>query len=416
MTQVQKLPENGGIEIPAALKAAVNGWLRMDAAEPEHDGRRAIPKDADATAIALVADRELAAYLALPGEQKEEVERRLLAFWVHRSSPVREGMNEVAKKASTGRANAYRLIQRMSVLGPIRGLVPQYRVGQRASGTRDGFGEPIDKWIEEALSGSPSATIADVERHLYDRREDSGHPDLALPTSSAVKRRVQQLRRSSSVRPLLQPLGAHLLIDFCRVDVRIDDPPERDWWITAIVDVPSGIILGIALEPGNDPEGLGHALGDMRHRLLGAADRLPVADRIERVDWVVPPRLIRRAERAGSELGASRRPRIDIFPGGERQFGVRLIGILGDRLGDRRLLTRGRAARPSPATTTDLGHFVNLSEAWFAFGTEVNVRNGARLASFSQQRSRSREAGERSANALMQDMVAMFSPYVWDEN
>jgi len=200
MTEVQKLPENGAIEIPDALKAAVTGWLRMDAAEPDQGGRRAIAKDADGAAIALVADRELAAYLALPEEQKEEVGRRLLAFWAHRSSPVREGMSEVAKKASTGRANAYRLIQRMSVLGPIRGLVPQYRVGQRASGTRDGFGEPIDKWIEEALSGSPSATIADVERHLNARRGDSGHPDIALPTPSALKRRIQQLRRSSPGR------------------------------------------------------------------------------------------------------------------------------------------------------------------------------------------------------------------------
>ncbi|MGC5796015.1 hypothetical protein [Sphingomonas sp. NFX23] len=416
MTEVQKLPENGAIEIPDALKAAVTGWLRMDAAEPDQGGRRAIAKDADGAAIALVADRELAAYLALPEEQKEEVGRRLLAFWAHRSSPVREGMSEVAKKASTGRANAYRLIQRMSVLGPIRGLVPQYRVGQRASGTRDGFGEPIDKWIEEALSGSPSATIADVERHLNARRGDSGHPDIALPTPSALKRRIQQLRRSSPGRPALQPLGAHLLIDFCRVDVRIDHPPESDWWITAIVDVPSGIILGIALEPGNDPEGLGHALGDMRHRLLGAADHLPVADRIERVDWVVPPRLIKRADRAGSELGASRRPWIDILPGGERQFGVRLIGIVGDRLGDRRLLTRGRAARPSPATTSDLGHFVNSFEASFAIGAEVNVRNGARLASFSELRSRSSEAGERSVEALVQDMVVIFSSYIRDRN
>jgi len=200
------------------------------------------------------------------------------------------------------------------------------------------------------------------------------------------------------------------------VDVRIDHPPESDWWITAIVDVPSGIILGIALEPGNDPEGLGHALGDMRHRLLGAADHLPVADRIERVDWVVPPRLIKRADRAGSELGASRRPWIDILPGGERQFGVRLIGIVGDRLGDRRLLTRGRAARPSPATTSDLGHFVNSFEASFAIGAEVNVRNGARLASFSELRSRSSEAGERSVEALVQDMVVIFSSYIRDRN
>jgi len=398
--------------VPADVRSAVLGWLRMDAAEPARNGRRAVPAGSDPAAIGLVADREFAVYLALPRDQREEIEKRLFAFWNQRNSTRPESMSAVAEKASTGRANAYRIIQRMSVLGPIRGLVPQYRAGQRASGTRDGFGEPVDRWIEEALLASTSATIADVERHLDVRGAQPAHRDVVLPTPSALKRRVQHLRRSSSARVVMEPLGKKVLIDFCRVDVIDLSRQEEDLWTTAIVDIGTGVILGLGVQVGEGDAGLIAALSDMRRRLPDLARHVRIAARIENFEWVVSPLLIARAEKAGAELRASRRPRIDILPGGERQFGVRLVRVIGDRLGDRRLLTRGRAAPFYEDDAHKIRGFTTGQEAAYALEVEANSRNAALLGPVVPIGSRGHKASLQAADALMSDMVEIIGPVV----
>jgi len=391
--------------VPRAVGEGVMGWLAADRAQldPEASADGLAKTDT----IMLDFRREIALYLGLPEGQKEAVAKRLSALWGYRKDPKALDVTKVAKLADTGRANVYRLMQRMSEVGPIRGLVPQFRAAGRASGTRDGFGDPWDDWIDDALGSDVEMSIADVGRHLA--RMALTHEDAATlkpPSATALKRRVQRLRRESSKPKTRRPLLGRLLIDSCRVDIAVEFPPGRPWWITAVIDLDTGIVCGLGLHDGEGETGILEALADLRRRISEMAVQVAVAERLDEVEWVVPPAMAARAENAGTGLPASRRPRIDLFQGGERRSGVRLLRLIGDGLGPYRLRTRRTAPK---SIASGEGLFISSGEASYALETAVTERNGKILTELPQLGARGREASLRNAEAVCADLVTLVS-------
>ena len=405
------------------------GWLQADLkASPKEDANndRALEER-----IALDTAREMAAFIELPQDQRKLVSNRLQALWNYRQDPASTTVTSLAKTVKTGRANIYRLIERMSEIGPIRGLVPQYRAAGRASNARDGFGEPWDSCIARALGSDPGISIADVGRLLDESRSAQREVPPSqppFPTPSALKRRIQHLRRMPSTPMHRTLIGRRLLIDACRINVSIFEPRKRSWWVNCVVDLDTGIVCGLGLYNEFDGGGMLSALSDMRSRLPELAREVAIADRIVNLEWVVADSKLGAAERAGTALPASRRPLIDLVAKSEARSGARLVRLIGDRIGAHRLITKTSLWRPTPKSKTDLdeityeeameqGYFAfqNVEEASYALETAISLRNREILASLPRLGTRGREASSRNAEAVTTDLVNLMSTVGLDD-
>lgn len=414
--------------VPDEVQDCVVAWLNADREASPDDGSESadLPEERNY----LDAAREMAVFIGLPDDQRKLVSDRLLAFWNYRNDPTSTTVSGLAKTVKTGRANVYRLMERMSEIGPIRGLVPQYRAKGRASNARDGFGEPWDAWIAEALGSDPGMSIANIGRRLDEmRRADKDLISSQPPSPTALKGRIKHLRRTPSTPMERTPIGRRLLIDSCRINVSIFEPRKRSWWITCVVDLDTGIVCGLGLYNEFDGDGIVAALSDMRRRLPDMAREVAMTDRIADVEWVVPNGMLAAAEKAGTALPASRRPRIELISRSEARPGVRLVRLIGDRIGAHRLITRTSLWRPTAKSKPSLddlpieeaieqGYFAsnNMQEASFALETAVSLRNGQILAGLPRLGSRGREAALRNAEALTADLVTLMSTVVRDDD
>lgn len=296
--------------------------------------------------IEPLVQREMALYIALPADKRREVEERLHAL----AALPREGRTvadvmRVAEDLGIERSNVYRLLKRVEELGPVAGLVPGRRARERASSAKDGFGEPIDGWIEDLLEERPEAGIAEIRRMIASRMlmmPQAGEAEAvaAAPASSALARRVHELRRRGIRRVGAAAAGAALLVDYCPVDLSLTETGERFFRLAnlvVIVDQATSIVFGAGFFLGEHvAQGLVRALDQMdEHVLPSLVGRgLLFADRLERVRWIVSSDLVDAAgQAAGVATALSPRVRFEGEHGGRGLPGTEMHRRLGNSLG-----------------------------------------------------------------------------------
>lgn len=369
-----------------------------------------------ATSAPIDPEHEVSVWLALGSAEREKVGKRLAVLVRHRREGGRGDVARVAEEIGTGRANVYRLIARMDSIGPVSGLVGQKRAQVPRSVIRDGFGQPVDSWLLTALEVNRDASAAEAMDVLEQLAREEGE-DVKLPSASAVRRRMDHLRRElppSEAQDL--PLGARLLVDAGWLDMRVvedrEGTPAGQVKVIFAVDLSTGLICGHDEGISSDERLLLGLLSDLRMRVPELARfGVRVGDRLGSIRWVVPPSLRSAAELAGAYVPASRRPVLDLVARDVRRLDLDLVGVLGERVGQIAVRSRPSEGRRR-GDAEGLTPIFHVGEAVVAVHREVELFNLKRLEELREAGlllgNRARPANASRGEALQRDVVATF--------
>lgn len=394
------------------LSSVVRWFFGGDAIAYERD----LPTPAATSPRVRAEMREL---LRATAAQRDVVRKRLSALVDARFDEVPGAIARAAEAIGTTRPNVYRLLDRMEEMGPVSALVPQNRRARRPSIARDGFGQPIDGWIEDVLKRDPEAPIAEIDRVVRANAADLAPQGSTLepPATSSLKRRVHALRASLASKADDPPLiGREILIDSCRINIDLGRAvgPARVTvpGMVVAIDERAKVVIGFGLWFEGVEEGYEALALDVARRLPALVDsRARIAQAFETVRWVVPPELQSRADQIGSDLPASRRPRFGLVPHGDRRSGARLVSLIGDRIGDIMLLVRpsGDDGGPRRTHVRQMHGAPNLAAATYIVSTAVEEWNAARLAGLTPGIGGAVAAARRNASALSGDFARMLA-------
>ncbi|WP_242416538.1 hypothetical protein [Sphingomonas panni] len=379
---------------------------------------------------ARVIEEETALFLSLPMPRRREVAARLITLSELPNARTVEDVDRAAKRIGVERSNVYRLLKRVETLGPVSGLVPGRRAAPRPSAARDGFGEPIDGWIDERLRERPDASMAEVQRMIESRvlALPATAPDgsrLRVPPPSAVQRRVHALRAAGIRKPIGQAsTGAAMIIDYCPLNAiltstsRSGERRMRRANAVVIVDVPTSFVLGAGLFADIDLEyGIEQAVRHMvRDGIPSLADAgIRIASRPERIRWRIPRGMLDVVRQVVRVAEASDPPvRIDADHGASGRPGLDAHRMLGRSLGEFRFRPR-RSLRAAECVedfvgTADL-EIEGLDMANRVFGFAAVQRNLAMIASMDENdgpRRRARRQDDAIAS-MTETMRALFA-------
>ena len=402
-------PERTLVESAAEMRIAIEQWIAEDARRSALAGLPGPTAD---------ADEELAVWLSLPDVSKAAVENRLLALNELRSSSERGAVSQLSAFLKTSRANIYRLMSRMSAVGPVTGLDTQRRAAGDPVAAREGFGPPMDGWLEEIVAADPEALLSSIRRQLQERMgEPSAPPGLTLPPQATLSRRVNRLKLAMSGNTAAQAsICADLVIDHCFVNILIDpisaDSEPREILALFAIDRPTGIVCAMSVFAYDVEQGLKDLIGDFADRTARLAmDGVRFASTMMEVTWYVPQRFAETAERTGAYVPASRRPRVTLQS--RAKSGTALLKLMGGRLGPYRLRPTSNIVRDgsTEGSDRDVVHRVaSLRDAAFVLGLEVDRRNAEVASSLWTIGSRGRPANNKAAKELWWDFIALFEP------
>jgi hypothetical protein len=388
----------------AEMRVAISQWIAEDAR------RTALAELPGPTAD---VDEELAVWLSLPDDSKAQVRKKLLAFNDLRSANERGKTSQLSSLFKTSRANIYRLMGRMSAVGPVTGLDTQRRAAGDPTAAREGFGPPMDAWLEEIVSAAPEASLSTIRRQLQERMSEPGAlPGLTLPPQATLSRRVNRLKLANSQNPEAQKsICANLLIDHCLVNIGVGPGPDP-FEIMAMfaIDRPTRIVCAMSVFVDDAEEGLVDLVGDFADRTARIAqDGARFTFRIDDVTWQVPPAFAETAEQAGVHVPASRRPRFTLLTGSKA--GTALVKLMDGRIGLYYLRATSNADDATATRRSDgapMTHTLSLADAAFVLGGEVDRWNAERLSSMGTVGSRGRPANVKAANELSRDLGGLF--------
>lgn len=383
---------------------------RDAAAYDEHDRPTA--------AASPVVRAEVRELLRATPAQQAVVRLRLPALVAAQFDEAPGAIARAAERISTTRANVYRLLERMEEMGPVSALVPQNRRARRPSVARDGFGQPIDGWIDEILSGDPESSIAEIDRALRSRLgTDPEGAGVEVPALSSLKRRVHRVRAAHVVAAdgAAHGIGGLLLIDYCRINIDLGREAGADRarvpGMIVAVDEGAKVVVGFGLWFERVEEGYEALVKDAARRLSGLAGASArIAPVLDVIRWVVPPELQARADGIGSQVPASRRPRVALVPHGDRRSGSRLVSLVGDHIGDVMLLVRPSAddGGPRRSHVRSMHSAASIEAATFIVSAAVDDWNAKRLAT-APGGGGSVAVARRNAAALATDFGRLFA-------
>lgn len=373
--------------------------------------------------------RELGIYLAASAEKRQVAARRLMAFSQLPAASDRTKADVLAVAASLGveQSNVYRMLKRIKEFGPVSGLLPGNRVKPKSGAAADGFDEPVDGWIADALRTQPEVSISDLSRMLGSKAKLLTVADptkkVVVPGSASLRRRVQALRVKGFAGEHSRLVGASVLVDQCwtRVQVRSPEGPGRQVRhdrvsVVMIIDEATSIILGCGAYLGADAAtGLVSALEDTAGRCPKLESRgLKFFSRPSRVRWMIPPVLLPRANEI-ERNAASFDPPIELLllAADEDRSGIELRRNLGGKLGPFELLTRldredGPGLMGSPASKVEKDHYT-LADVSRAFLTAVVDRNDRRVRDMAKDKSRLTSDRDFAAPLFCRAMFKLFS-------
>lgn len=283
---------------------------------------------------------EEAIFLSLPPEKQKVVIDRLASLdeYLQMPNPSRSRADEVAAKLGIARRTLYHLLGKLREHGPVRGLAPGYRIKRRPSVATEGLGELAESVLIDELSENPEVRLGQIVAAINRACAAAG---VSTPPEADIRRRLHELRRrSASAGEGIEDraFGRSILIDQSAIDLAIFHFDRREQAVvTLIIDRQTRIIFGVGIASGDGILlGLEGALFDAIHRRLPALARqaLPVAPRLEEVEWVVPPG----REGSGEEWT---RAVVEAHPGLKltatdhrpKRHGNALLRLMGDKLG-----------------------------------------------------------------------------------
>lgn len=304
-------------------------------------------------------EEELALLTAQPPSKRAVIEERLEILDGYLSSGVAgvKAADAAATEMGVSRRSFYRLIAKLSELGPVRALSLGFRNAPRQAPTKDGLSEPAETAIRQVLEARPDEPIFRVNQFV---KAESIRIGFEYPGETAIRRRVHALRQSGLVPSLVDQFGAQLVVDQCPIDLTVSSDAQELVTVTLIIDRSTRLICGCGFSVLNDfGLGLMRALRDSEQRIVGFADSsFPVAARISEVRWVVPPAVEYAATAMKPDsLPKGRRPDINVLASGPRRHGEAILRLLGDRFGVynfRRLAMEAGKPLPSSASGVDV--------------------------------------------------------------
>lgn len=285
---------------------------------------------------------ELALLMAHSAEKQTAVEERLQAIdeYLSKENPSVADVDQAAAKLGVSRRQFYRLLTKVRAVGPVKGLLPGFQNVARASVARDGLAEPIEALLVKELEKDPAAKIAYLEGLISTRCDQL---KLDPPTEWQLRQRVHALRAAGVVGEHAQ-FGSAIIVDQIGLEmpVRLFET-ARYVAVTLILDQHTRLIAGAGLTSGDGMGmGLRSALHDMNSRIKEVQKgQFPVAPRLGRLSWVVPPGLEDVAHAANGVVDQKgRKIEYEVIEKGPRRHGESILRLVGDKLGPYSFRTR----------------------------------------------------------------------------
>lgn len=275
-------------------------------------------------------------------EKRSIFYRRLRAVdqYLSKSDPSVSDVDEAAAQVGVSRRQFYRLLTKVRALGPVRGLLPGLQNVARSSVATEGLDEPIEAILIQEMKRDPAIKIAQLESLVVARSDELG---FDRPSEWKLRRRIHALRASGIVGSNIE-FGRSLVVDQIAVDLPVRDRGAAYYaGVTLIIDRNTRLIAGGSVTVGDGIGlGIGQALADMSRRKVDfSTSGIPVATKLERLTWVVPPGLERHASEASGRVDArGRKIAAEVVDRGARRHGELIQRLLGDRLGIYHFRTR----------------------------------------------------------------------------
>lgn len=375
--------------------------------------------------------RELGLYMSASDAKRHVVDERLMALADLPPAKFRTTADviAVARRLVVEQSNVYRLLTRVREHGPVSGLLPGHRVKPKSGIAKDGFGEPVDGWIIDALRDRPGISIPEVGRLLESKaklltaRDPASRPNL--PGATSLRRRVQALRSQGAIGGGVVDAGGSILIDQCPIDLVVPIRWEKDGpavphrvVATVVLDVGSNLLLGIGASAEGDPlEGLSAALTDLRTRVPAlAGEGIGFVRQPLRIEWIVPAILLAFV-RGVENSAASVEPHVDLDlkVTDDAWTGLDLQLHLGGRIGPFDLI-----ARPRPEALDQDGvparslhdELLTLDAAGTALKFAAAERNRHRVRAMTETDLRSGEPSQKHAADFSAAMDFLFETVI----
>lgn len=306
----------------------------------------------DAAAGERAVRREMSLYLSAPGKRRDVLAARILAIRGLPPSGGRTAADVAAVGAQLGlkQSAVYRLLKKVARHGPVSGLLPGHGIEPRPAPVRDGFGDPVDAWIDDVMRLRPNAGISDILGVLASKAAMLGATSRPkLPTQTALRRRVHHLRKIGPTGVALDPpIGERLLVAQCAMDLLVepdgaDDPAAGPASGIFIIDERTSIVLGSAIYLNDDVEiGLALALSDARSNVRWFEDeRVSFVPTPSAIRWFVPDSLIKVARDVLAKIEADQSGvNVNVVTGPPCRNGREIYGYLGEFDPPFRLLPR----------------------------------------------------------------------------
>lgn len=301
------------------------------------------------------ADEDEMAFLSLPDHKRQAVIERLrvLDEYLDLPEPTVARVDEAAAKLGVARRTFYHLLGKLREHGAVKGLAPGYRVKQRPSVAKDGMGEVPERVLSQILRADPEAPLGQVYRAISQACRAEGAEE---PNEAEVRLRLHELRRRGrSTAGQGTPVGRSLLIDQSPIDLALIFFERRIQAIaTLIVDRETKLILGVGIAPADGgSDGLTSAIRNAVAEVIPrfSVDGVKFADRIEEVEFVVPPGLEGLGEQwLASSTITNSDVHLKVVDRRPKRHGFALVRLMGDRLGIHSFRTRTPVDPKSSAT------------------------------------------------------------------
>ena len=363
---------------------------------------------------------EEAIFLSLPPEKQKAVIDRLtrLDEYLQMPNPSRSSADEVAAELGIARRTLYHLLGKLREHGPVRGLAPGYRIKRRPSVATEGLGEPAESVLIDELGKNPEVRLGRIVIAINRACAAVG---VSAPAEADIRRRLHELRRrsaSASEDIAGREFGRSILIDQSAIDLAILHFDRREQAVvTLIIDRQTRIIFGVGVASGDGIlMGLEGALFDANYRRLPALARqaLPVAPRLEEVEWVVPPG----KEGSGEDwirAAAQTHPGLKLTATDHRpkRHGNALLRLMGDKLGIFTFKVRASANVELVTSPSTLSH--QPEDAWKVVNFAADAWNRPiieRLAKISQSDPQGAQETLRSLAQRLKDIFGAVVPSI----
>jgi hypothetical protein len=360
---------------------------------------------------------ELVEFGRLSGDKRKAVEERLRVIDRYLTKPKRPKAQEAeaaAAELGTSVRQFKHLIVKMREFGPVRGLAPHLTRNRQTAVARQGLMPEVEEVLAAQFASDPQVKLARVSAAIASHCEKLG---LAAPTQYSLRQRFLELRAEGRFATRA-PFGQVFAFDQVKIDLArsfqdldgqiVTSLPT----LTLLIDVGTRIIAGFAL--------LGHLFDDVPivsslayfggpvQQLLSGTD-LPIAKRVEKLTWVVPPDLEEVVEEAkGRVLGKSPID-VAIRTTGPRRHGTEIMKYLGDRLGPYQLFAKQPFGVRAPRSASE---GVSSDRAEELIGYCVAKWNNSRLRDLGAQPSFPTNVRHRQVETIIGEVGDIFHPVI----